>query len=441
MPSAANERVLREADELARAITAGARADNAMLALESVLLRMRAWPTQWRPNVTDREDGVVHGVNLGANHERGTRLPRISAATRAAPNLARLVATAVRDSLPRTPAHPGGMPFSSVQINFNYASRPHVDSGNIGPSALRALGAHTGGELRAFAIDDVRDARSKTFDACDTWCIFDGRRTHSTAPFVGTRISLVAFTAYNYHRLRNKDARALRALGFTALPDGFGFDAAGLSAYRGTRSIASALTRELALSRANARHVVVESVGCARERGGARVHLGEKVVHISRNTPGLWLAPLNLRTRALGAYPTRFDTYQHKDTALAALARAVRSAWANHHAIAIVVADTAIAARRPFSRDERRALREATGVRLPGLAYREPLALVAARVSRHQVRQAVARASTLQALQMRVPFNDATLVFSRARARAVTSAPASAEPVDCAQQQRARAVC
>ena len=40
-----------------------------------------------------------------------------------------------------------GLCFTSVQINVDLAAKPHVDGGNVGPSAIISLGPHTGGFL------------------------------------------------------------------------------------------------------------------------------------------------------------------------------------------------------------------------------------------------------------------------------------------------------
>ena len=41
----------------------------------------------------------------------------------------------------------GEFPFSSLQVNYNYAAKKHVDGNNIGPSYIMSIGSHTGGAL------------------------------------------------------------------------------------------------------------------------------------------------------------------------------------------------------------------------------------------------------------------------------------------------------
>jgi len=99
-----------------------------------------SWPTQERPNVTP--DGkAVQGMCLGAVFVLGGVGMAVSQVSSAYPNLCKLITGWVKTSLPEA------FPFSSLQINYNYAARKHVDGNNIGPSYIRSLGKHTGGEL------------------------------------------------------------------------------------------------------------------------------------------------------------------------------------------------------------------------------------------------------------------------------------------------------
>ena len=65
---------------------------------------------------------------------------QLSAVSQNFQNLVKLVCAWTAKELP-------DFPFSSLQINYNYAARKHVDGNNIGPSYIRSLGKHTGGEL------------------------------------------------------------------------------------------------------------------------------------------------------------------------------------------------------------------------------------------------------------------------------------------------------
>ena len=78
---------------------------------------------------------------LGAVFVLGGVGMAVSQVSSAYPNLCKLITGWVKTSLPED------FPFSSLQINYNYAARKHVDGNNIGPSYIRSLGKHTGGEL------------------------------------------------------------------------------------------------------------------------------------------------------------------------------------------------------------------------------------------------------------------------------------------------------
>ena len=65
---------------------------------------------------------------------------QLSAVSQNFQNLTRLVCAWTAKELP-------DFPFSSLQINYNYAAKKHVDGNNIGPSHIISLGDHAGGEL------------------------------------------------------------------------------------------------------------------------------------------------------------------------------------------------------------------------------------------------------------------------------------------------------
>ena len=86
---------------------------------------------------------------------------------------------------------------TSIQVNCNMQSKPHRDTANAGMSGLVAFGDFQGGDLWYWPLDDGSplellgapvslNPRKLQF--------FDGRCYHATAPFTGTRYSLVFFT-------------------------------------------------------------------------------------------------------------------------------------------------------------------------------------------------------------------------------------------------------
>ena len=75
--------------------------------------------------------------------------------------------------------------YTTIQINKNVLSPPHIDKNNVGLSYIIALGDFKGGEL---VIEGCKhDIKNKFFK-------FDGNLGHWTAPFMGTRYSIIFFT-------------------------------------------------------------------------------------------------------------------------------------------------------------------------------------------------------------------------------------------------------
>jgi len=75
--------------------------------------------------------------------------------------------------------------YTTIQVNKNVLSMPHIDKNNIGPSKIIALGDFIGGELYIEGMP---------FNIKNIWKSFNGKRGHWVAPFTGERYSLVFFT-------------------------------------------------------------------------------------------------------------------------------------------------------------------------------------------------------------------------------------------------------
>ena len=75
--------------------------------------------------------------------------------------------------------------FSTIQVNKNILSPPHVDKNNVGPSYVIALGDFDGGKL---VIE------GKEYNIKNRFKKFNGTLGHWVTPFKGTRYSLVFFT-------------------------------------------------------------------------------------------------------------------------------------------------------------------------------------------------------------------------------------------------------
>ena len=177
--------------------------------LTSVLLSIgdSEWPTQSRPNVTPN-GAPVRGMCLGLVYGLGGQGMKVSKVSESCPLLTRLVTRFTAASLPPEAAD-ARFKFSSVQINYNYCARRHVDGNNLGPSYIVALGEHTGGGLWT-ADRGVLDCRRR-------WRAFDGTKEHETRPFAGaSRVTLIAFTHNAYEELTRDVAGRLAGLGFSA---------------------------------------------------------------------------------------------------------------------------------------------------------------------------------------------------------------------------------
>jgi hypothetical protein len=97
--------------------------------------------------------------------------------------------------------------FTTITINYNYASAPHRDVNHEdGRARIIALGDFEGGELNIEGRGDV--------DIRNNWYDFDGRILHSTKPFLGERYSLVYFTHLSWKLNEGEEVgRRLIALG------------------------------------------------------------------------------------------------------------------------------------------------------------------------------------------------------------------------------------
>mmetsp|Transcript_9396 Transcript_9396/g.32440 ORF Transcript_9396/g.32440 Transcript_9396/m.32440 type:complete len:631 (-) Transcript_9396:109-2001(-) len=163
------------------------------------------WPTQRRPNVAPggQLNPTVNGFLLGLSPDRQGGCS-LSSTSQECPELTRLVTNWVKSTLPDA-----GFRYSSIQVNCNYAARPHVDANNLGPSYIISLGDHVGGALRT--------ADRGVLDCYESWRLFDGSCTHSTELYSGDeRFSFVLFTPNAYNTLSPALVSAVFALGFSA---------------------------------------------------------------------------------------------------------------------------------------------------------------------------------------------------------------------------------
>lgn len=114
--------------------------------------------------------------------------------------------------------------FTGININHNYAGRRHRDNGNEGPSAIKALGAFTGGRLNYFPkdfkkpgrvdVDSLDPKESIALDLSKKVTFFCGNNAHGVQPFQGDRFSLVFFTTSKFWKIKDKEVDTLKRLGF-----------------------------------------------------------------------------------------------------------------------------------------------------------------------------------------------------------------------------------
>jgi len=81
--------------------------------------------------------------------------------------------------------HKPDFKYTTIQVNKNIQSDPHIDKNNVGSSYIIALGDFTGGDLM---IEGER------FNIRNEWKYFNGTLGHWVEPFEGERFSLVYFT-------------------------------------------------------------------------------------------------------------------------------------------------------------------------------------------------------------------------------------------------------
>jgi hypothetical protein len=92
-----------------------------------------------------RSHRQVRGMCLGLVYVLGGKGLQMSNVAQHYPVLTKLINRWVHGKIPEK-----DFPYSSLQINFNYKARKHVDGNNIGPSFIGSLGNHTGGKVLPF---------------------------------------------------------------------------------------------------------------------------------------------------------------------------------------------------------------------------------------------------------------------------------------------------
>ena len=188
------------------------------------LIKGADWPTQMRPNVAPTANGEVNGMVLGLSPNRQGGCS-IAQASQQCPALTKVVTWWIKDTLPDA-----AFRYGSIQVNYNYRARKHIDSNNLGPSYIVALGSFEGGQLWT--------GDRGVLDCHDKWCLFDGNTEHATEAYSGRdRFSFILFTPDRYNRLTKAICEDAKKLGVTACSTA-GVDDAYFSNYRDLAPVA-----------------------------------------------------------------------------------------------------------------------------------------------------------------------------------------------------------
>lgn len=114
--------------------------------------------------------------------------------------------------------------FTTFVVNKSVPMVRHQDEGNVGPTILFAVGSFTGGGLRLWP-EDTKEARPHNLPLEESIVVpleggksrpvlFDGNKAHEVQPFVGERITVMAYTVKQYQKAREQDVAQLKELGY-----------------------------------------------------------------------------------------------------------------------------------------------------------------------------------------------------------------------------------
>ena len=381
------------------------------------------WPTQDRPNVTPVAGKPVTGFCLGAVYVLGGVGMATSNVSLAFPALTKCITAWVRGSLPDK-----DFPFSSIQINYNYMARKHVDGNNIGPSYIIAIGPHSGGGLwtadqyvhSVDATDGSAVVKSgggpTVLDAKGEWRLFNGNAEHATedvGPLPGRsdymRVSVIVFSNSSYNKLPSYTVEEMKDLGFTAQSSN-GEDLPYFKRYRIDKKEFNSDQNKTyvgyLISRAKKQppppipgRVCIECFGLTMNRGGGWMSYGgpnpaknaqaesssdvAQVVELEPNRTGFHVLALKLDPVSLGltlvashVNKNRFDIYKDEVKETARFAKFVQG-LPDGCVVLITITDTAIAAKRPPGRELYAALEALGGSStMERIGYRLPFAFI-----------------------------------------------------------------
>ena len=318
---------------------------------------------------------------LGLTPDRSYAGCSISGVSRACPHLVRLITGWVAASLADD-----DFKFGSIQVNYNYIARKHIDMNNLGPSYITSLGEHTGGELWT--------GDRGVLDCHDVWKMFDGNTEHCTQPFEGERYSFILFTPDAYNRLTAAICAEARSLGMSAASTD-GTDDAYFARFRDLGAVDERRFDAYIAARAadapppaGRGALAVECNGYAAGRGSGWVSwqargagaAGVEKVSFPKNKTGIHVVALDLDPGGGGTFARRaterFGLYEKTEKESARWARWVERLPAGR-VVAICITDTAMAKTRPLGPEVYAALRKlGAPAALSLIGYREPFAFL-----------------------------------------------------------------
>ena len=170
-------------------------------------------------------NGPVLSDTLGASRTRSGKIV-VAASTARFPSVFALFARWLQCH------HPGSLsarfPFTSVDLNYAYATALHRNQNITGASMTKSFGSFTrGGELLYFPDDDgaleprnlsEHGAVPMAIDTRECLSLFDEARAHGVQPFSGERYSLVFYTQQSFSNAPPASLESLRRLG-AHMPD------------------------------------------------------------------------------------------------------------------------------------------------------------------------------------------------------------------------------
>lgn len=128
-------------------------------------------------NFSRNNSGAGHSISLGRVSDRYHHVMGSSRYDKKFPELKKAIWDLGKKIVP--------FKFGTVQVNYNYKTKPHIDKNNVGESVIVGLGSYKGGDLIV---------SGKRYNIQYKPLMFNGaEHLHSTSAYSGDRYSLVFF--------------------------------------------------------------------------------------------------------------------------------------------------------------------------------------------------------------------------------------------------------